>query len=129
VLTEFLAGVVAGAAPCSLIIIELTRRLRRKPANQDYKERWLTAISLLGDEGQLTGEQLTQLAASSAVAEPVSSPVPAAGTGLHDMFSSDRADMEIARARNGKPPLDDLADMFSSDKKAVLKARAKYGTR
>jgi hypothetical protein len=44
------------------------------------------------------------------------------------MESWDRKDLEIARARQGLPPVDDLRGMESWDKKAVLTARAKAGT-
>ena len=69
--------------------------------------------------------------------------VPAGGTGaapvagkpsaatlrlLHTMAPWDRRDAEIARARAGQAPLDDLWDMPTWDICDVLEARSRYGT-
>ena len=79
-----------------------------------------------------------------AAALPVSGvAVPAGGTGaapvagkpsaatlrlLHTMAPWDRRDAEIARARAGQAPLDDLWDMPTWDIRDVLEARSRYGT-
>ena len=43
---------------------------------------------------------------------------------LHSMATWDRAAIEIARAKKGLPPKDDLRGMASWDIKDVMKARA-----
>ena len=125
-IVAFLLGAVAGAV---ILWRLLPARLRQ---HVDYKQRWEDAIGLLGTQGQLTQEQVDALTAGErAATEPAATPQPAAPATLkilHSMASWDRKDAEIARAKNGLPPLDDLAGMASWDQKDVLKARAKAGT-
>lgn len=136
-MSDFLAGLVTGAVPCAavaIVMLGVVRRLRRKPVNADYRERWLLAVDLLGEEGRLTDEQVAMLkgeepeVAAPVAAAPPASPSEAALAALHDMTSSDRRALEVQRAAGSLPPVDDLRDMTSSDKKAVLAARAKYWT-
>lgn len=143
ILTALLSFGLGTASGAYVLYRILPQRLRQ---HADYRERWQAAVRLLGAEGRLTGEQVAEILAPAAgqpspgPVQPASSlPRPAAsargkaaaGTSLqvlHGMFSKDRRDLEIERARNGLPPLDDLAGMFSSDIREVMKARARHGT-
>lgn len=124
----FLIGIVTGGA---LLWQWLPQRLKH---HIDYKQRWENAVTLLGNQGQLTDEQIT-LIRGSAQPAPVpesaaprhSGPTAATLRTLHSMASWDRKDAEIARARHGQPPLDDLEGMASWDVKDVLEARTRFG--
>lgn len=98
--------------------------------NVDYKERWLEAVALLGDEGRLTPEEVRRISGEQTLTERVETAKISneMKTSLRSMASWDRADLEIQRAKEHKPPLDDLVGMSSWDKADVLKARVKYGT-
>lgn len=124
----FLAGLLAGA-----VLAVRVRRARRV----DYRERWLQAVTLLGDEGRLTDEQVASLRGSVEAAPvaqesaPVAQPAgPSAQTlrMLHGMYSDDRRKAEVTRAQKGLPPLDDLKGMYSDDIRKVMQARTEYGT-
>jgi hypothetical protein len=131
-----LAGLGAG-------LLLVTAGLRRRPARVDYRERWLQAVSLLGEEGRLTDEQVTQITGTDeqvaqiagATATPPAAPparaiaAPASQAVLRRMESWDRRDLEVTRAKRGLPPADDLAGMESWDQRDVLQARARYGKR
>jgi hypothetical protein len=133
-------GMLGGAG---LLWFFLPARIR-KPEHIDYRQRWEDAVRLLGNQGQLTEEQVKQITVPQppqvAVREVIRE-VPAqyslrtevrvsssTARTLHSMATWDRAAIEIERAKNGKPPVDDLDGMASWDKAAVLKARAKWGT-
>lgn len=127
---ELVAGLIVGAASGAGIMYWTCRDLVKRATtvkNPDYKERWLAAVELLGTEGSLSEDQVRQLTADtpsgSVAAEIVTHP-------LQEMpgFSSDRRKVEIARAKAGLPPQDNLEGMFSSDIRKVHEARAKYGT-
>jgi hypothetical protein len=121
----FLLGAIAGAV---ILWRALPARLRQ---HVDYRQRWEDAIGLLGNQGQLTQEQVNGLLAGTtrqAASEPVLAPAPVQAATLrtlHAMASWDRKDLEVVRARKGLPPVDDLSGMTSWDQAAVLKARAK----
>lgn len=96
---------------------------------EKYRQRWLNALEVMKGEGQITEAQYTELI------EAAKPPPPAEREYRHpdqarldDMYSEDRADLEVARAKAGLAPADDLDDMFSEDIKRVLKARVKHGT-
>lgn len=113
------------------IFLGVTGTLRLIPkgrtVNIDYRQRWEDAVALLG-EGQLTDEQVRKISPEpSRVAVIHDKPTPEILRTLHSMASWDRKTIEIQRARNGLPPVDDLAGMASWDKKAVLLARAEAG--
>lgn len=132
VVIVFLIGIVTGAA---LLWQWLPQRLKH---HIDYRQRWEDAVTLLGNQGQLTDEQITLIRGG---AQPAAQPEPArkpdrggepavtAATlrTLHGMASWDRKDAEIARARHGQPPLDDLEGMASWDVRDVLEARSRFG--
>lgn len=132
----FLAGIAMGAT----ILWSLLSARIKHPEHIDYKQRWEDAVGLLGAQGQLTKEQVDRITVPQEVREQSLPPVhqqlplppnmPSAATQrqLHSMATWDRAAIEIERARNGLPPVDDLTGMASWDKKAVLIARAKAGT-
>lgn len=136
----FLAGIAIGAAALWRLLPARTR----KPEHIDYKQRWEDAVGLLGNQGQLTKEQVEQITVPQppqAAVKEVIKEVPAqyslqtevrisssTARTLHSMATWDRAAIEIERAKNGKPPIDDLDGMASWDKAAVLKARARWGT-
>lgn len=132
----FLLGGITGA----LVLWQwLPQRLKH---HIDYRQRWEDAVTLLGNQGQLTDEQVALIRGG---AQPVVRPEPAAPQAeparnsdpvvsratlrtLHNMATWDRRETEIARARRGLPPLDDLEGMASWDVREVLKARTKFGT-
>jgi hypothetical protein len=133
----FLTGLVTGA-------IALWRMLPgRLKHHIDYKQRWEEAITLLGNQGQLTDEQIAKIRGEVQPREPQpdppggpiwphhryasTEPSPAVLKALHNMASWDRKDAEIARARRGLPPLDDLVGMASWDAKDVLEERTRWG--
>ena len=133
-------GVLLGAAAGAAVLWRLLPgRLRQ---HVDYKQRWEDAIGLLGAQGQLTEEQVSQITAPRAAPEPAEvRQYQRAGSHsvnlqagrdisrtLRNMASWDRKEVEITRARKGLPPVDDLVGMASWDQKAVLEARAKAGT-
>lgn len=104
------------------VITSRYRQPARPAEHADYKERWEHAVALLGGEGRLTGEQVRRITGGEQA--------PTVGSGvsrkqLHAMTSSDRASIEIARARKGLPPFDDLQLMTVRDKGLVWEARAK----
>lgn len=131
----FLLGALAGAA---VLYRVLPARLKR---NVDYRERWQAAVGLLGTQGQLSAEQVKTITAPAPVRPAVRRQVQSGGDGsiqiqaggdvtlsaLYHMASWDRADVEIERARQGLPPVDDLYGMATWDAAAVIKARARYG--
>lgn len=126
VIAAFLLGAAAGAL---VLWRALPSRLRQ---HVDYRQRWEAAVGLLGTQGRLTPEQVSQVTGRTA-GKPEPAPVPGQARNavlreLHDMTSWDRKDLEIARAKQHLPPVDDLQGMASWDKAAVLKARAKAGT-
>jgi hypothetical protein len=140
----FTLGVLAGLL---FIFRLLPARFKRRPQNVDYKERWLAAVSLLGDTGRLTDEQVRRISAPSGE-QPSCSPPPVVAVSslkrvtsttntittttsqsvLHRMATWDRRDLEVSRAQAGLPPADDLRGMASWDVRDVLNARAEHGT-
>lgn len=144
VLTGIGLGVIAGVV-LMLLVLPAQRR-----HNIDYKERWESAVALLGDSGQLTDEQVRQITAGQPAAlAPAGADAPAAEqispapapvhrraapapavphSVLATMASWDRRDLEVNRARAGLPSVDDLRGMAPWDKRDVLKARARHGT-
>jgi hypothetical protein len=97
-----------------------------------YKDKWMAAVKLLGEEGRLTPEQIEQITG------PKHQPVKELNDELllypdqkqfRSMSSWDRRDLEVQRARQGLPPADDLKGMSSWDRKDVLKARMKFADR
>jgi hypothetical protein len=113
-----LAGLPVGA----LVAIPAYRAGRRQRIEGiNYKQRWENALELLAGEGRLTEEEVAAITESP---EPEEAENPYA-----DMYSEDRAEVAVARAKNGLPPDDDLADMYSEDRAEVLAARAKYARR
>ena len=119
----FLGGMISGAA--ALLFL----RPRRIMRHTDYRERWEEAVKLLGSQEQLTAEQVSRLL-NGDVTTPghARDPVPAVTQKeLHSMPSWDRKSIEIARAKAGLPPADNLTGMASWDKRDVLTTRARYG--
>lgn len=127
---ELVVGLIIGAdsaAGGAYLIFKGAIQRATAAKNLDYKERWLAAVSLLGSEGALSDEQIQQITAGAsggAAAVSTDRPLLRKGPG----FSSDRADIEVARAKAGLPPQDNLKGMFSSDIRRVEIARAKHGT-
>jgi hypothetical protein len=121
-----LGGVVLG--PTGLLVgIWLARRTVTEAANKEigkYRERWQSAVKLLQVEGKITDEQYEELLAKP---EPkqISSNRSERQLIFDEMYSEDRADLEVARAKQGLPPEDDLQGMWSEDIARVMKARIK----
>lgn len=138
----FLLGFFIAGLLCFVPSVLAYRALRqRRLAHVDYRERWLAAVALLGDQGRLTDEQVASLKGTAltpppvAVSSPAITPVLASPSAsavtlatLHAMASWDRRALEVERASKGLPPLDDLKGMATWDKRAVIAARMKYGT-
>lgn len=101
-----------------------------KTKNIDYKERWLAAVALLGETGRLTPEEVLSISGGQSLQERVEAVKvsQAMTTTLRNMKSWDRAALEVSRAKQHKPPIDDLEGMKSWDVAAVLAARMRYGT-
>ena len=87
----------------------------------DYKQRWEDAVKLLETTGQLSGTQVTEITGTE---RPPLAAGPRTQAVLRSMATWDRAALEIARAKQGLPPVDSLAGMASWDIAAVLKAQA-----
>lgn len=115
----FLLGCGAGAAGI-FTYVQVVHGSRRKADEQRYKTRWSEAVALLSSGGQLTEEQLKRILPSGK--EEVQRLPRGVG------FSEDRAATEIARAKAGLPPADNLKGMFSEDVAAVQQARIENGT-
>ncbi len=98
--------------------------------NVDYKERWQAAVALLGETGRLTPEEVRSIQGEETLTQKPEKATLSQDmrVALHSMKSWDRASLEITRANNKKPPLDDLVGMKSWDAEAVLKARVLNGT-
>lgn len=123
IMIAFAMGLLGGGGAVAVTALRFFR-----PRQVDYKERWLQAVRLLGQEGRVTDEQLASL--KGPVPARPRAPFPSQGNAqreLNTMHSSDRRTLEIERARNGLPPLDNLNGMHSSDKRQVLAARTRYG--
>lgn len=120
---EFIAGLVAGniiGAGAAISAQWRAGRRRAQPQNTDYKERWQSAVDLLASGGQVTAEQLAAIRGEKPAATPsYGSLTPASDVlkALHSMNSSHRCELEVERAQNGLPPLDDLWSMNSSHKR------------
>jgi hypothetical protein len=142
IIAALITGFVGGAAAMAWLLGKVFKS-KLKPANVDYKDRWLQAVSLLGDEGQLTADQVREIKGETATQVPPAPPAPAkpaqpaAGQVtvsattlklLHGMATWDRAAAEVKRAQRGLPPLDDLKGMATWDVKKVLEARIEHGT-
>jgi hypothetical protein len=121
----------------------MTLRQCHAPARVDYKERWLQAVSLLGETGRLTDEQVASLRGEAPVSPPQPPPLKSAPVlpavtqdqqllptqrTLHALAPWARRDLEVARARQGLPPLDDLAGLPDWAITQILKARLQHGT-
>jgi|GEM_PF-3190243 len=107
-----LAGCAIGSG-ITAIYQNLVHGARRKADEHRYKEAWAAAIDKLLEDEKLTNEQFWKI-------------LPRLREG--DGFSQDRAKVEIARAKAGLPPADNLANMFSDDRAAVELARIENGT-
>jgi len=115
--TWFLFGLFVGIA--LFIRVAWISRHRKHQDEQQYKLAWEAATEALVAGGQLTDEQVAKLRPKGGA----DSHLPR-GVG----FSSDRRDVEIARAEKGLPPADNLEGMFSSDVSDVLQARIEHNT-
>ena len=117
---------VLGGATGAVVVLRSQRpaSTTKQPADEgQYKQLWQEAVNLLGLTGRLSDEQIASIMPSK--------PLPAARVDkLPSMpgYSSDRRDTEIARAKAGLPPADNLAGMYSSDIRKVHQARIEYGT-
>jgi hypothetical protein len=80
----FLLGAVTGAV---LLWRALPARLRQ---HADYRQRWENAVRLLGNQGQLTQEQVSFLLTGNRRAAPEPAARTAPLGNLHDMTSWDR---------------------------------------
>lgn len=150
VITALFIGAFIGAMVMWTALLDEVRTAKQAK-NVNYKERWRAAVVLLGETGQLTAEQVKTITAPKAAktrAQPAAQPVQPARPiqqrpverlsadpshaarqrQLRGMATWDRAAIEVERAKNGLPPVDDLAGMATWDKADVLKARARYGT-
>jgi hypothetical protein len=140
IIVALITSFIGGAAAMAWLLGKALKG-RLKPASVDYKDRWLQAVSLLGDEGRLTADQVREIkgeAPPSPAPPVIARPAyPVAGQVvvsaatlrmLHGMATWDRAAAEVKRAQRGLPPLDDLRGMATWDIKKVLEARAEYGT-
>lgn len=107
-----LVGCVIGGG-ITAIYQHLVHGSRRKADEYRYKEAWSAAIDKLLEDGKLTDAQFKRI-------------LPRLREG--EGFSQDRAKIEIARAKAGLPPADNLANMFSDDRAAVELARIENGT-
>lgn len=120
ILIAMFSGVAGGA----LIMWGLLPR--RYKQHIDYKQRWQDAIRLLAEQGQLSEDQVRRISGNASPVAPPGEVQPASLRTLHSLATWDRKELEISRAREGLPPVDDLKGMASWDITAVLKARAKY---
>jgi hypothetical protein len=118
---------------CALLVGAVVGSVVMKRRMIDYKGRWKEALALLEEEkkataqleeGLLTSEQIEQRKQERYEAENRQ----VIQRRLHGMFSEDRAELEIQRAKKSLPPLDDLDGMFSEDIAAVMKARMHAST-
>lgn len=119
IVVAILAGMVFGAVT---LWLWLPKRYKH---HIDYRQRWEDAVALLGMQGQLTDEQVSLIHAE----RPTPPETTTAETlrMLHSMASWDRKAIEVTRAENGLPPVDDLLGMSSFDKRTVMTARAQAG--
>ena len=114
---------------------------RRRQDEELYKTQWAEAVELLGEQGQLTEEQVKRIMAGASQIKPASPTMDALITQIEavrsaeglpplsaalKMSSSDRRRVEVTRAQQGLPPADTLERMSSTDTAAVLEARAAY---
>jgi len=133
-------GVVVGflvalalAAPRKRRAVEAAKRSTREAIYAEdkhlYERRWQSAVELLGAEGALSPEQIKEITAPTPIVQVLPPAVAEDGSYslslLHSMYSEDRRDLEVERAKNGLPRVDDLEGMFSEDVSAVLRAHAK----
>ena len=118
VLSFILGGVVF--VPLALLISHHKHGEKRRADETRYKNLYNSSLDLMASGGQLTDNQVASLRTSSVAGTTTLKK----GIG----FSSDRRDTEIARAKKGLEPEDNLAGMFSSDVRKVKAARIKYGT-
>lgn len=141
VVCGFLAGVCLTVL-MDLIVFDFATKQIADEANkkiEEYKQRWESAVKLLGTEGQLTDEQVQDLlipeASSPTVLPPMKSTNKAPTDGIvtpsHilSMKSWDRRKLAIDRAKNGLPPNDSLEGMKSWDIVDVERARIKHAKR
>ncbi len=130
----FILCVISSAAVAAIVSAVLTKRtIEQHHADaiiadeQRYKERWKQNTELLMIEGKLSPEDAKKLMLDRVGKEPAK-PAEQGKPQTLPTLSSDRRDLEIARAKQGLPPYDDLKGMFSSDVRRVLEARIQYGT-
>lgn len=116
----FLLGGGVFSAATALVM----RRRSRATDGGEYKQLWGEAINLLATNGQVTDEQLKRIMPTRQNATPSRDQGLPQGEG----FSEHRRDIEVARARAGLPPADNLKGMFSEHVCEVHQARIMYGT-
>jgi hypothetical protein len=103
---------------------------------EDYKDRWLKAVALLGEQGNLTDEQVKTITAPAVRTTKDEKPVRYASAAEPGQMSQEqlnrlgdpfRRDIEITRIKEGYPPRDTLEGMAAPFVRDVERARAKEG--
>lgn len=89
---------------------------------EKYRQVWLECLRVLEGEGKITPEQYQSLSYRAGVANDEQRM-------LHALPSGKRAELEILRAHNGQPPLDDLKGMVVIDIARVREERTRTACR
>jgi hypothetical protein len=115
-------GVFTGAQ------LALAEVKKRSIQNIDYKERWLLATSLLEGEGRITQNELRQLGLGGSIVPAIESTPEeqerkTRQKHLNQLTSYHRRMLEVDRAKNGQPPMDNLNGLSAVDLHYVLQAR------
>jgi hypothetical protein len=121
-------GFIIGAICAAIVTWVVARYIFEQAANKqidEYKQRWLSAVKLMQQEGQLTDKQVAKLLPAAPKQTSVKERSDRQKM-LDEMFSEDRAELAVERAKKGLPPEDDLKGMYSEDIVEVEKARVKY---
>lgn len=115
----FLLG-IAIAAPITALHIRRKHGEKMRADATKYEDLYKGALDLMSSGGMITDDQLKRL-------------MPAQSTGATKLpqgtgISAHRRDIEIARARQGLPPADNLEGMISAHVRDVERARIKHKT-
>ncbi len=129
-MSEFIFFLLGGGLFSAFFIIRQHRPRGAEPSVEDqreYQQLWSEAVNLLAFNGQISEAQLEAIRPKQ---RQISAALPPSDNNLPqgEGFSSDRRKIEIARAKAGLPPADNLRGMFSADVRQVHEARITYGT-
>ncbi len=126
-LSMFLGFLLGGAVSAPVVATVAYRTAKAQlPKVEDtvnYKEAWENSLQMIVDGGQITEAQLKAITpAPPRELEAAPALTRKEGTSFH------RAQVEIARAKNGMFPADNLDGMSSHYRSEVELARIKYKT-